>query len=56
MSLEENRLMAVPFARYSIKGQEEKKKEKPIAESQDNSVFQSDRSNEDLSDFELQDE
>ena len=54
--IEESRLMAVPFTRYSIKGQEEKEKEKPVAESQGNSVFQADRSNEDLSDFELQDE
>ena len=55
-SIEESRLMAVPFTRYSIKGQEEKEKEKPVAESHGNSVFQADRSNEDLSDFELQDE
>lgn len=54
--IEESRLIAVPFARYSIKGQEEKEKEKHIAEPHGNSVFQADRSNEDLSDFELQDE
>jgi RNA polymerase-binding transcription factor DksA len=53
--IEAKRLLAIPFARYSVEGQMEKEK---IRQSEINrgSIFQTDQTSDDLAEFESQDE
>ncbi|MDR1891374.1 MAG: TraR/DksA C4-type zinc finger protein [Puniceicoccales bacterium] len=55
--IEPQRLLAVPFARFSIEGQMEKEKEKnkPV-EASSGSIFQIDQSTDELADFETKDD
>ncbi|MDR1413541.1 MAG: TraR/DksA C4-type zinc finger protein [Puniceicoccales bacterium] len=49
--IEPQRLLAVPFARYSIEGQQEIEKSKRV-EMRQGSIFQMDQSNDEISEFE----
>jgi RNA polymerase-binding transcription factor DksA len=54
--IEPQRLMAVPFARFSIEGQKQMEKEKfKQIESDRGSIFQIDQSSDEMSDFEAED-